>query len=512
MRCTASTSKNVTASSGISASVPVGDVDPFWVPENLQGVPAGSISYLLRTSPPHLSPAIHQYDGDGCVLALTVLPDGTAFIRNRYVRTTAYLRELRASKRLYLSRGGTAPESRKFRKLKAASADAIFSWGERLFASGHVKLPMLMDSSALVSRGYSALGAALTDGEELARDRGAAIVTPPVINGDIITICSRSENNRLLFIVQLDQQFNVVQRLPPQPCSTQFKILDLAVTGNWCVVLIAEYIKNKPLDVMRLFLDGDAPLPDIDAQSGAKLMIIPRNQKFLDRPKQTIVQLPNLYHSFVQVTEDESQCLNMSALQVETSESTFSAAQFSDVISGDLQSQAVTKLTSFKVNPSTKEINNHKSQASDTMGNVSIRSLSPCRKFATVYDLQGERYGWARVTDGEITDITWKSGSISGLAASQDGLALSALVHGTSETPEIQFWSAGLSNPDKTLGSVSLDSSNFGTVPRCFDADWSSILPKFPPNGKVVKSAYELFDEKNWNDIESSFSGLGFNQ
>ncbi len=506
----------------ISASLK--EVNPHWLPQKLN-LPSGSLFHLFRDSPPHLSPAKHSVDGDAYILALTVLPDGKAFLRGRYVRTTEFLREQRAGKRLYLSRLGTEPDERRYRKLKAACADGVFVWGDRLFAwSTEKSLPMRLEPSMLVSRGYSALGSALSDEPELERDRGTTLVAPPALASDgNLCLCARSLDSRTMFISDIDTKFKVVRRLPPTPFSSDAIIFDFAVTSSYYVLLCGNFEKSEsnplnPFNAFRNVMVGEEKLRNIDTSKGVFLAVIPRNQEFLAKPQMTTIEIPNLAGNlpakFVSVKEQSVDEILVDVLNVSNVKPSISVGELADyTTANEAEGQQLPgmKRLSYTVQVASKSALKADSESHSI--DAPTRSISECKRYASVAsEIPGDGMRIARVNDGGYSDVLWTETdcvNISGIMTMNKEKVVSALVTRRNGEAVLRFWDA---DTFEQLDSIDISANRFGPVPYSWMASWSSICPKYPEGGKTVRSTFELFEDKNWNDINSSFSSLGINQ
>ncbi len=486
------------------------DVPPILLPPPPTSLPIGTIYHVLRGSPKHLTASQHSIDGDGYVLALTLSPE-YVFLRGRYVRTRAYLRESRAEQRLYPSRGGT-PSTRRYRRLKKSCGDGVLVWSEKLFAWGESGLPMWLDPSTLVSRGYSALGTVLTDREELFRERGQALAAPPVALPDKKLALCASGAYGALFVNIMNDDFKIVQRVPPVQLGRDSLVLDFAVTEKFFVVLFVRTVGSSTAAAFRQVFSGATAAADIDVHRGSFLTLISRS----NASETVILDVPSTRLCFrILNVEDDGIGVALHLLGHLNTEHQLSRAQLADIgLANAVSSVRDISVSQFVADPSSRQVD--RVETAQNVGpndSVLVHSVSPCAKFAAVVGANGNRAGIAQVKMGVVGDVAWvgeDGASVSGVAASPDGNAVSALVVGDG-CASVRFWDAERIR-DGAVYDVELSGNGFGDVRHSCGCAWEAVNPKWPGDGKVVKSAYEIFDDRNWNDINSGFSSLGINQ
>lgn len=474
------------------------DCDPYEVSEAAGvAVGYGTLAHVLRGSPEHLSAPLHDIDGDGYVLALTV-GEGSTYLRGRYVRTKAYLSEQRAERRLYASRGGTAVESRKFRRLKRACADGMLSWGDRLFAVGDRGLPMWLDPATLVSRGYSALGTVLTDRDEMTRERGASFLNAISVEDGRIAVCSRGVNNDKLFFVEVDNKFGVTNRLEPVLIDPTAIVLDFHASDSKFIVLLASAAPVSVVERFAVTLNGDPPAaPAIG--NGTAVAMVDRQSGAM-----SIVELPDTaFCTRLIRVEDDGDAVRVDAIELMGIGDQVTRAQLADASVAKTTAPRST-LSSFRVGDCAERI-----AGGDAENDISVHTVSSCGRFATVVDHSQTRSGVALLNSGKLTQVAWAGNvTVSGVVAKGDGKLVSALVSGEGGA-KLQFWDT---QNMSAHCQVPLPEERFGAISHSSGAVWNAVRAPFPEGGKVVKSAYEIFDDRNWNDIDSSFSSLGLNQ
>lgn len=463
---------------------------------------------MLRASPSHLSPATHNIDGDGYVLAVTICTDSPSFARGRYIRTKAYMREQRLGERLYVSRGGTPASNRRFRRVKRACADGVIAWGGRLFARGERGLPMWLDPATLVSRGYSALGAALTDRDEMARERGASLVAAPVRIGDVIALCARGVNEERLFFSESKGDFTIAKRLPPLPFPRNGFVVDFRVTESFFVVLVA-FEKLEQRNFLLRAIQGDAPVLPVLGGRGVAVGIARRDAG--NRADFSLVELPGAAFC-TQITRvvDEHGGLRVDAVEIMGGVGEISRAELADagVAASDEKGRSAV-LSSFRIDVDKGTAERVGDGCCD---GVSVRSISACGRYATVVDDTKRRAGIAAIDGTSVSRVAWASAegaTVSGVVTSPDGQVVSAMVTSDGVT-KLQFWKAN--ELEEVHAELELPASQFGEITHSCGAVWDETVAKYTEGGKVVKSAYEIFDDRNWNDINSGFSSLGINQ
>jgi carotenoid cleavage dioxygenase-like enzyme len=112
---------------------------------------------LFRIGPnPHFKPLgrYHWFDGDGMVHSFR-LNDGRASYRNRYVKTTGLLAEMKAGKAIYgglISKSGEIPPG--LPPMKNAANTNIVGYANRLLALFEAGLPHELDTATLETKGF----------------------------------------------------------------------------------------------------------------------------------------------------------------------------------------------------------------------------------------------------------------------------------------------------------------------------------------------------------------------
>mmetsp|Transcript_20530 Transcript_20530/g.83323 ORF Transcript_20530/g.83323 Transcript_20530/m.83323 type:complete len:378 (-) Transcript_20530:22-1155(-) len=110
------------------------------------------------------------YDGDGMVLAISFGEDAV-FVRHRCIRTKAYDREKKRSKRLYRGLYGSVLPGGNLAnfavKIKQAANRFGVNYGGRLLALSDWGLPYSVDPASLLTRGNTNLRTELDDGDKM---------------------------------------------------------------------------------------------------------------------------------------------------------------------------------------------------------------------------------------------------------------------------------------------------------------------------------------------------------
>lgn len=101
---------------------------------------------------------------------------------------------------------------------------------------------------------------------------------------------------------------------------------------------------------------------------------------------------------------------------------------------------------------------------------------------------------------------------LDGLAVSPDGCFISVLstnAHHNEDARLLVFDVRSLS--DGPVESITLDSAKFGSVGSSVGSVWAAHSSTWneEESKKPVKSSYEIFDARDWNDIDSGFTSLG---
>jgi all-trans-8'-apo-beta-carotenal 15,15'-oxygenase len=141
-------------------------------PAQVPGLPRDLVGTLYRNGPAKFKigsrQMLHPWEGDGAVAALTFLGDGTVWFRNRFVRTEGYQRERRAGYQLYRGTfatplpGGVLTNAFRLEQKNLANTNVIYH-GDQLLALYEGGLPHELLADTLETKGPVRLGGALRE-------------------------------------------------------------------------------------------------------------------------------------------------------------------------------------------------------------------------------------------------------------------------------------------------------------------------------------------------------------
>lgn len=520
---------------------------------------AGTTVYLaIPALAPHL-PAeclAHPRDGDGYVVAVS-FGAADAWVRGRFVRSRAFLREAKARRVVYRGRYGSRGLGGWAGPVRPKPAlDGVAFWGRgrkrRVLAWGAGALPVALDGGSLVTRGPTALGSALSDAQELARERGCEIVAAPVRDGKVLVVCSvgKAAAGKVtgVFVTEIGDDYGVVERRARCEVPARCVVADFAVTEDFCVVLLHRQGGGGGGSAIKTLFGAkqDEEAPTVDVDYGSLFMLIPRGDA---GGACTTVRIPSvLVARFLSAESDGLGKVCVRGVELVGSVGGDEAVRISTLADADsgmlwLESNDTSSKWQTKVRKVTISVpsgSSDKKEAAAASYETSIHPLQSAldvtpvsaakahdataaggtRAVGTVIDSPSGRFGLA-LFDDEYSAVESKwlvrdSGCIiTGALLSEDKEYVSALVSrpGSGASAEVVV----LRTKDIAAGpmhTITLDADEFGgALGACVGGIWVNEGYEWSEDGnKVAKSSYEIFDTKSWNDIDSSFSSLGLGQ
>lgn len=463
--------------------------------------------------------------------------------------------ESKACERIYRGLYGTPPTTSSWNapiKPKASSARGVFMWGKgkkrRAFAWGIRTLPIALDVATLVSKGPTALGAVLTDSPELALERATELVAQPVRRDEELFLAGvgRAKSGRILgaFSVRIDATFEVLTRSPRVQVPRGCEVVDFAVGKSVCVLLMLRVGEGLGKGLLGGLLGsgGGGSGPVVDVEFGTVVVVMPKDGSAaeihrVDREVVTNVVcveegegLTSLSVLLLRSMGERKNKVNLSMIR----DIQCGRVEDASLLHGDCQ----IKLASLSID-------------TNSAGRGVSRNLS-----ATLSDVDGLRKDLSLLSvcnpharadaEGSITVCTTFDHSLqrSGLVVLQLSAAEGATVLGAWLAEEGFDVGRPLMNDDKEyfciwvtacgpaieaaarvlifkitsvdqgpVHTIELNKSDFGTLGYSVGGEWVREAVDWSEEGsKVAKSAYEIFDSRRWNDIESGFSSLGLGQ
>lgn len=573
---------------------------------------SGTLFACVAANPAHLGdsvPLAHSRDGDGYILAVSLSQDPAppsseddgrpttpeedfgVWVRGRFVRTRAFLRESKAGKRVYRGRYGTPAEvkggllSSAPRRPKPACSGGVFIWGgldvtdknakRRLIAYGDGSLPLSVDMVTLATRGPTGLGAVLTDVPELEAVRGAEVVAQPVevASRGTVAICTRMKTSTgritglLVTEVSRNDASDVrsTQRVPLQAGQ---QVASFTATDShyfFCMQQTGEGSQGALQALGSMFASKaeGSPGPSLDSEFGTMLIASPflnspPAQDVSVPPQAPVVPLAQLKNTFV------TACCR--AAETEASSSSVTAVRLDLVVRDSTGIAVVTDLAD--------SVDGAPSAASDGTGGI-----GRLERIVVEFQHDDRSKGQARNDSGErvisreqaVPCVSNDSAPLNVLMAAKEApgtsdeqpifasavetagerrFGLAALRAGVAGQDALAgFWPLGIANDGAFVWQPSLTNSGehvlvlsrpqrgaakelhifrsssvqdgpiYSTpvgedsLETCVGTIWCEDTFTWAEHGnKPAKSAYEVFEDKNWNDIESSFSSFGFNQ
>lgn len=452
--------------------------------------PASTIYHLLPSPVPHLPRPEHPNDNDPALLAVSLR---TPWLRARHPRTKPLQREARAQRRLYRGPHGAlaqrgADASAKPKNLPTCVA-AFRGW---VVVAGSA-LPYKIAPRDLVTFGNTALGDVLS--EELVDSRGTGVVrvaryarTP--------WVCALARNpagsvlrSHVVECGETTRNVAVLKRV--QAC-------DMSVSENF--VCVVEWSVESGGGVKGLFtgLFGGSERLDIDISKGCVVHVLRKDGS-------TVAKVPvEGLLSGLQV-EESADRVRVTAKRVRAER--ISVTTVEDIRSGEAFKQDGIESRMVQIDIGENDVGEVVTLGRENVAVMDVAKVYdgdlPCNPVHIGFNKATSRVGlW------DLQGRHWETdpgNRLSGALLSPGHTHVSVLQTG-STPPKLLFFAEDLSEGpvcEIPLEGVEDVHASIDGVWSDFDYEWSE------ENAKIVKSAYELFAEKDWNDIESGFSSLG---
>jgi hypothetical protein len=529
----------------------------------------GTLVLTIPSTPAHLvdsAPAAHSLDADGYVLAVSVVSernaaDGVVMVwaRGRFVRTRAFFRERRLGKRVYMGQHGTPGMGGMAAPLrpKQASNAGVAVWGvgkkRKLFVFGDGGLPMTVDIATLATKGTTALGTVLTDMPELAETRGSEISADTVVTPwGTLAVCSRARGpaGRVtgMYISEIDENFEKVAMSQKLSIPANAHIAAFCVSKTHYVVAMYKIIEgggmsSNPFSKWFGGRSKDAESgATIDTEHGTLVMLVPiaaspvhgaasGSTPDVTRGDPTTFRLPNLLVTScasafsTSYTSSSPLVLEFTAIEGRIP---LSVCRVADVVSGQTGGEAPRSSVWRCV------------VAVPPSGDCEVGDLTELAKSQPEYSFQARCLSVYEGLDGRriLSSATNEADGTSGIASldtsngnldfwraaepgsgvcvsrpclTSDGKHVAALVSGSVDGLSDRVVVLDVANVEAgPVIDISLDNIQLGSTTGAAWCDDVFTWDEY--GGKLPTSAYEMFEDKNWNDINSGFSSLGLNQ
>ncbi|CAN8069539.1 unnamed protein product [Agarophyton chilense] len=519
-----------------------------YVPNPFRGT---TIYYNIPSVPEHLAEAqapSHPLDGDAFVLALSFprSDEGQIWIRGRFARTKPFLLEARARKRIYRGIYGT-PSMKGWNaplKPRASCLDCIINWGSqnrpRVLVMGPYALPLAIDGSTLVSKGPTALGGVLTDSQELVRERGTEVCCPPVRYGDTTVVLSFGRTSAgTITGAFLTEKGNTTKRYPRIVVPKGAKFTTLVVSDSFIVtaMCVTRTASSTFLSALMNKSARSEP-PIVDLKEGTILTLFSRDG---GGPIGSIRINGVMVTHLTRISDADGEltirglCLSSKESQPVISLNILPDSSCGNLWASEdpigLRSDAFETVISLHDIKKRKRKTLSKNNLSFPFFHEDVMLVDP-GTFAnskmvktqfqcvyTAYDLSRLRAGVKILDDRSSSERTWLTSSrddrLSGVIMDQDGSHVAVLrtSYGrASAGGELLLFDTSTIE-DGPVTTIELDKEKFGVLLSAVGGVWAPHSIEWSEEGsKPVKSAYEIFDSRGWNDIDSSFSSLGINQ
>lgn len=463
--------------------------------------------------------------------------------------------ESKARKRLYRGFYGTPPNSSSWNapiKPKASSARGVFVWGtgkkRRAFAWGLRTLPIALDLATLVARGPTALGAVLTDSPELASERATELVAQPVRRDGELFLAGlgRAKTGRVLgaFVVHIDAAFEVRARLPRVQVPMGCEVVDFIVGKSVCVLLMLKVGEGLGKGMLSGLFGGAerGDGPTVDTGYGTVVVVVPR-----DGSAAGVCRLEGEIVTNVICVEEGKGVASLSVLLLRDMGGRTTKADLSmvkDIQCGRVGATSLsqgdwrTELASLSIDINSRGRGMSRNLGATLSDAGSLREdlslLSVCNPYAkvdeegyltvcTTFDHSLQRSGLVVVQLSAVKGATilssWlaEEGFDVGRALMNDDkehfcVWVTACKPANEAAARVLIFNI-TSIEQGPVFTIELDKNDFGTLGCSVGGEWVREAVDWNEEGnKPVKSAYEIFDSRQWNDIESGFSSLGLGQ
>lgn len=249
----------------------------------------------------------HWLDGDGMVSRLRFDAQG-AHLRNRYVRSTKFLRECEAGKPLFRTFGTSFPDSRLNRVgngLESPVNVSVYPLGERLLAFGEQGLPWELDPDTLETKGQFTFNRRLNDASPFAAHPKIDPATGAMFNFGIFFSI---QNPRLYFYCLGTEGLHYRKAVPlPYPCSVH----DFSLSEHYAIFYLSPYL----LDIKGFQQEGQTVMDSLlwEPERGSNLLILDRSNG------EVIASLPvgNRYCLHLINSFEQNGCIYLDLLEFE---------------------------------------------------------------------------------------------------------------------------------------------------------------------------------------------------
>lgn len=489
----------------------------------------------------------HRNDGDAFILAISFPTEECTqcWIRGRFVRTSPFYVEALQKKRIYRGTYGSpgsvginAPV-----KPKASSAKGVFmrcsaSNQCALVAFGIRSLPFSVNPDSLATKGPTALGTVLSDSDELVGERPLEVSVPPVTRAQrIFTIgVSRTSVGKIAdaFISELDLNYNVLKRYPRISVPPSCDVVAFTVCDQFCVYIIHRLKEESGGFLSPVFGTGKRKqAPVVDIEFGTVFAIVSR-----DSGASATCRLPNILCTQLISVSAKQFTLQIEAIELTRNDQSLPVrlSTIADAKSGHLWHSCEpdwpfsTQLTQVTMNiensTNAMTINAERSDSFQIAPGVMVLDCpsqsshpleSSLKRIYTIFDTAKNCSGIAVCEDASICAQKWFAGSsqdvITGAALSPCQNFVAVLLtndHMADTAAELLVLEVGTieNGPVTTIG---LSREKFGSIGSSVGSVWTDHAAAWSvKGGKPAKSSYEIFNSRDWNDINSGFSGLGF--
>ncbi|MGD1875033.1 MAG: carotenoid oxygenase family protein [Mastigocoleus sp.] len=238
-------------------------------------IPPGLRGSLYRNGPARLERGGihvgHWFDGDGAILAVHFLGDGTATGVYSYVQTKAYQAESQAGKLLYNNYGMTAPGgiwNSWFKPVKNAANTSVLALPDKLLALWEGGKPHYLDLKELTTLGEDCLG-------EL-NDKTPYSAHPKIdpLTGEIFNFGITPGRNATLNIYRSNVSGNIKQKTTHQLDGVPL-LHDFAFAGKYLIFIIPP-VRLKLLSAL-LGLNSFSEAMTWKPELGTQILVIDRN-------------------------------------------------------------------------------------------------------------------------------------------------------------------------------------------------------------------------------------------
>lgn len=255
----------------------------YWLDEIEGEIPQDLEGTLFRNGPGLLDvggqPIHHPFDGDGMICSIA-FSEGSAYFRNRFVRTEGYLAEQKAGKLLYRGVFGTQKPGGWLAnlfdlKLKNIANTNVIYWGEKLLALWEAAQPHRLDPYTLETLGIDNLDGILQESDSFS----AHPRIDPSCQQDggqpcLVNFALKSGVSSKIAIYEFGPDGKLLRQHTHAIPGFAF-IHDMAITPNYCI-FFQNPVKFNPLPFL-LGWRGAAECVQFDGSQPTKIILIPRS-------------------------------------------------------------------------------------------------------------------------------------------------------------------------------------------------------------------------------------------